>query len=114
MDVRYRTALIVGTGPVVDLDPADVQRAIAISAFGAFLVARDAPAPQRLELGGRTTAVGGELLKSDQLEQVIDRRFAADSCQTFAQNACELIGKLLPLFAGPRQQRVSERQQLGP
>ena len=29
-------------GPVVDLDPADVQRAIQISAFGAFLVAQQA------------------------------------------------------------------------
>ena len=37
-------------GPVVDLDPADVQRAIAISAFGAFLVAQQAA--RRMLKGG--------------------------------------------------------------
>ncbi len=52
-------------GPVVDLDPADVQRAIAVSAFGAFLVAQQAARRMLKEgtgailLSGATAGVKG-------------------------------------------------------
>ena len=41
-DVVVYNASNRARGPVVELDPADVQRAIAVSAFGAFLVAQQA------------------------------------------------------------------------
>ncbi len=56
-DVRFNTALIVGAGaglsviynasfrtrgPFVELDPLDVEKALAVTAYGAFLVAQQA------------------------------------------------------------------------
>ena len=45
-------------GPVVDLDPADVQRGLAISAFGAFLVAQQA-ARRMLKVGAGAILLSG-------------------------------------------------------
>ncbi len=45
-------------GPLVDLDPADVEKSLRISAFGAFLVAQQAVAGM-LELGGGTVLLTG-------------------------------------------------------
>jgi NAD(P)-dependent dehydrogenase (short-subunit alcohol dehydrogenase family) len=45
-------------GPVMDLDPADVQRAISISAFGAFLVAQQA-ARRMLKAGNGAILLSG-------------------------------------------------------
>jgi NAD(P)-dependent dehydrogenase (short-subunit alcohol dehydrogenase family) len=41
-DVVVYNASFRTRGPLVDLDPADVEKAIAVSAFGGFLVAREA------------------------------------------------------------------------
>jgi NAD(P)-dependent dehydrogenase (short-subunit alcohol dehydrogenase family) len=50
-DVVVYNASFRTRGPLIDLDPADVEKAIAVSAFGGFLVAREAA--QRMLPQGR-------------------------------------------------------------
>jgi NAD(P)-dependent dehydrogenase (short-subunit alcohol dehydrogenase family) len=53
-------------GPIADLDPEEVRRAIEISAFGGFLVVqlpcRTPAITQRMELGDRAATLGREFL----------------------------------------------------
>src|SRR6266480_3092618 len=62
-DIVIYNASFRTRGPFVELDPLDVEKALVVTAYGAFLVAQQAA--RRLGVGDRAAAMGGEILSGE-------------------------------------------------